>query len=76
MLKMRGKFLKHCKWAYSSKLRRFVCNSIPVTTKSPVLAISGCYTVGGANPNKPCMFPFFWNGKTFNGKLYIFFLSA
>ena len=28
-----------------------------------------CDTVGGPNPGKPCIFPFFWRGETFNGKL-------
>ena len=28
-----------------------------------------CYTVGGTNSGKPCIFPFIWNGQTFNGKI-------
>ena len=27
-----------------------------------------CETVGGPNPDKPCIFPFIHGGKTFNGK--------
>ena len=26
-----------------------------------------CSTIGGPNPSKPCIFPFIWNEKTFNG---------
>ena len=29
-----------------------------------------CETDGGANPGKPCIFPFIWSGETFYGKLY------
>ena len=28
-----------------------------------------CETDGGANPGKPCIFPFIWQDKTYNGKL-------
>ena len=26
-----------------------------------------CFTNGGANPNKPCIFPFTWNGAIYRG---------
>ena len=26
-----------------------------------------CLTKGGANPNKPCVFPFTWNGAIYSG---------
>ena len=26
-----------------------------------------CKTIGGPNPDKPCIFPFIWSGETFNG---------
>ena len=28
-----------------------------------------CETDGGPNPGKPCIFPFIWQDKTYNGKL-------
>ena len=30
-----------------------------------------CYTVGGPNSGKHCVFPFIWNEKMFNGKFII-----
>ena len=31
--------------------------------------LGSCNTIDGPNPDKPCIFPFYWRGKTYNGKL-------
>ena len=37
----------------------------------PISAPESCNTVSGPNPRKPCVFPFFWKGKSHDGKCYI-----
>ena len=43
---------------------RYIYLPIPIT-----MFLGSCNTIDGPNPDKPCIFPFYWRGKTYNGKL-------